>query len=78
MSSETKIDMPASEMTMRKFLKQLGVTGHQNLADALQKAVQSGRLAPGSDVSVTATIEIGDLQFSHVITGTLQAPESHG
>ena len=42
MSSDAKSEMSASEMAMRKFLKQLGVTGHQKLSDALAEAVRSG------------------------------------
>ena len=37
MSKDQREDMTASEMAMRKFLKQLGVTAHQELADALGK-----------------------------------------
>ena len=58
MGEEVKSEMNASEMAMRKFLKQLGVTGHQKLSEALQIAVQSGQLAAGCDVAVTAKIEI--------------------
>jgi hypothetical protein len=76
MSSDAKSDMSASEMTMRKFLKQLGVTGHQKLSDALEEAVRSGVVAPGVDIPVTATIEINDLQLSHVVTATLKAPDA--
>ena len=46
MSSDAKSEMSASEMAMRKFLKQLGVTGHQKLSDALDEAVRSGAVAP--------------------------------
>jgi hypothetical protein len=76
MSSDAKSDMSASEMTMRKFLKQLGVTGHQKLSDALEEAVRSGVVAPGVDIPVIATIEINDLQLSHVVTATLKAPDA--
>ena len=76
MSSDAKLEMSASELSMRKFLKQLGVTGHQKLLDALHNAVRSGNLEPGADVPVTATIEIDDLDFSHVITATLRAPDA--
>ncbi len=78
MSSDEKTNMTASEMTVRKFLKQLGVTGHQNLSDALEDAVRSGVIAPGSDLPVTATIEIGALKFSHVVTASLKAPDADG
>jgi len=78
MGEEVKSEMNASEIAMRKFLKQLGVTGHQKLSEALQIAVQSGQLAAGCDVEVTAKIEIIELEFSHDLTAILKAPELGG
>ncbi len=67
--------MNATEMAMRKFLKQLGVTAHQELADALVKAVADGKLQPGASVPVTARVEIADLAFTHDVSANLVAPE---
>ena len=78
MGEEVKSEMSASEMAMRKFLKQLGVTGHQKLSEALQMAVQSGQLTAGCDVAVTAKIEIIELEFSYDLTATLKAPDLGG
>ena len=78
MSSDAKSDMTASEMTVRKFLKQLGVTGHQKLTEALDKATRSGVLTPGSELPVTATIEVGAIKFSHVVTASVMAPDADG
>ena len=72
---ESRTEMNATEMAMRKFLKQLGVTAHQELADALAKAVADGKLQPGDRVPVTARIEIADLAFTHDVTANLVAPE---
>ena len=78
MGENVKSEMNASEIAMRKFLKQLGVTGHQKLSEALQMAVKSGQLAAGCDVAVTAKIEIVELEFSHDLTAILKAPELGG
>ncbi len=72
---ESRKEMNATEMAMRKFLKQLGVTAHQELADALAKAVVDGKLEPSASVQVTARIEIADLAFMHDVTANLVAPE---
>ena len=72
---ESKTEMNATQMAMRKFLKQLGVTAHQELADALAKAVADGKLRPGASVPVTARIEVADLAFTHDVTANLVAPE---
>ena len=72
---ESGKEMDATQMAMRKFLKQLGVTAHQELADALAKAVADGKLQPGASVPVTARIEVADLAFTHDVTANLIAPE---
>ena len=72
---ESKTEMNATQMAMRKFLKQLGVTAHQELSDALAKAVADGKLQPGASVPVTARIEVADLAFTHDVTANLVAPE---
>ena len=72
---ESKTEMDATQMAMRKFLKQLGVTAHQELADALAEAVADGKLQPGASVPVTARIEVADLAFTHDVTANLVAPE---
>ena len=68
-------EMSASEVAMRKFLKQLGVTTHQQLEEALQARVQSGA-RPGDKMAVTATIHIAELEFSHEIQADLILPEA--
>ena len=78
MSSDAKSDMTASEMTVRKFLKQLGVTGHQKLTEALDEAVRSGVLTPGSELPVSATIEVGTLKFFHSVNASVIAPDADG
>ena len=72
---ESGKEMDATQMAMRKFLKQLGVTAHQELADALAKAVADGKLQPGDPVPVKARIEVADLAFTHEVTANLVAPE---
>ena len=78
MSSDVKSDMTASEMTVRKFLKQLGVTGHQKITDAMDNAVRAGVVSSGNELPVTATIEIGTLKFSHIVSASLVAPDVDG
>ena len=78
MSAESRSEMTESEMAVRKFLKQLGVTGHQKLSEVLEEAVRSGKLITGGDVGVNAKIEIIELEFSYDVTATLKAPELDG
>ena len=68
-------NMSAAELAMRKFLKQLGVTAHQELAEALAKAVADGTLTSGDEITVSARVEISNIAFSHEVSGKLIAPE---
>ena len=61
--------------SIRKFLKHLGVTGHQLLEDELRKAVKDGKIDTGSKVEVDAEITIKNLNVSHKLNGTLTAPD---
>ena len=61
--------------SIRKFLKHLGVTGHQLIEDELRKAVKDGKIDTGSKVEVDAEIKIKNLNVSHKLNGTLTAPD---
>ena len=70
-------EMSVSETTMRKFLKQLGVTTHQKLEAALQTRVNNGSADSGERLAVTAQIVIPELEFTHEIQAELMMPEAH-
>ena len=71
-------EMTASEMSMRKFLKQLGVTAHQELEAAVAKAVADGKLAPGGSIDITAELTIVELGLSHSVAARVIAPDGEG
>jgi uncharacterized protein DUF6494 len=54
-------------MSMRKFLKQVGVTSQQAIEDALRNADTSGK-----EFTAKAVITIDGLEMEHVVTGTLK------
>ena len=45
-------------ISIRKFLKHLGVTGHQIVEDEIREAVKNGKIKTGSKISVSAEIKI--------------------
>ena len=61
----------AFNMSMRKFLKQVGVTSQQQIETAIRAA------APTGPVKVRAVITIPELGMEHVIDGEIAtgAPE---
>ena len=77
-SRRDQVEMTASEMSMRKFLKQLGVTAHQELEAAVAKAVADGKLAPGGSVDITAELTIAELELSHSVSAQVIAPDCEG
>ena len=54
-------------MSMRKFLKQVGVTSQQAIEDAMRGADSSGK-----DYEVKAVITIDGLDMTHEVTGTIK------
>ena len=69
-------DMSPAEMSMRKFLKQLGVTTHQELEVALAKAVAAGKMLPGGTINIKADLRIEALDFNHSVSAELMAPDA--
>ncbi|MEM9475359.1 MAG: DUF6494 family protein [Pseudomonadota bacterium] len=57
-------------MSMRKFLKQVGVTSQQAIEEAVRNAESSGKT-----YAVTATITIAELGMTHTVTGTIQGQD---
>ncbi|MGB7204342.1 MAG: DUF6494 family protein [Anderseniella sp.] len=53
-------------MSMRKFLKQVGVTSQQKIEDAVRA---SGKTS--GKVTVTAKITCGDVGLDHSVTGEI-------
>lgn len=55
-------------MSMRKFLKQVGVTSQQ----AIEKAVREADSADGKTFKVKAVVTIEELGMEHVVTGEIE------
>lgn len=56
-------------MSMRKFLKQVGVTSQQAIEEAMRG--QAG----GKEVAVKAVITIEELGMEHVVTGSIKGQD---
>ncbi len=57
-------------MSMRKFLKQVGVTSQQAIEEAVRNAD-----AAGQSYAVKAVITIEELGMTHEVTGTISGGE---
>ena len=55
-------------MSMRKFLKQVGVTSQQAIEEGLRKADAT----PGQEFQAKMVLTIEGLDVEHVVTGTIK------
>ena len=57
-------------MSMRKFLKQVGVTSQQAIEEAMREA--GAEKTAGKTYPVTVVLTMPDLGVEHTVTGTIQ------
>ena len=64
-------------MSLRKFLKKVGVTSQQEIEEAVREAREAGRL-PAGRVEARVTLSIEGLGLSHQIDGQIEMPGENG
>ena len=57
-------------MSMRKFLKQVGVTSQQAIENAMREADESS----GKSYAVKVVLTIDELGLEHVVDGSIEGP----
>ena len=60
-------------MSLRKFLKTVGVTSQRQIEDAVRAAEQSGS-SPSGSVEAKVVLTIDALGVSHEISGAIEMP----
>ena len=68
--SESPIGTEAFNMSMRKFLKQVGVTSQRQIEQAVREAHEAGSLS-GDQVKARVTLTIDGLDVEHVVEGEI-------
>lgn len=58
-------------MSMRKFLKQVGVTSQQAIEEAMRDADTAGKT-----FEATVVLRINDLDLEHTVTGTITGQDA--
>ncbi len=58
-------------MSIRKFLKQVGVTSQREIEQAVRAAVDSGKLGGSETLKVKVTLTVEALGLSHDIDGDI-------
>lgn len=59
-------------MTIRRFLKKVGVTSQREIEKAVRAALESGRAGGTESFPAKMTLEMPDLGLTHVIEDTIE------
>lgn len=54
-------------MSLRKFLKRVGVTSQREIEQAVQQALQDGRLKGNESIPVKITLSVPELNLTHTV-----------
>lgn len=65
------MDEEALNMSVRKFLKKLGVTAQREIEAAVNEQVSAGALKGGEKLEATATVTVSGLSLEVVVTGPI-------
>ena len=58
--------------SVRKFLKQVGVTSQREIEQAVRDAVQSGKLKGNEKLPAKMVLTVGGVSLSHEITDEIE------
>lgn len=58
-------------MSMRKFLKVVGVTSQQEIEKAVRAAIEAGKIKGKETLKAQMVLTIGDIGLTHKIDGTI-------
>jgi hypothetical protein len=62
----------AFNMSLRKFLKVVGITSQQEVEKAVRAAVADGRLKGNEKLEAKMVLTIGTVSLNHKVDGTIE------
>ena len=65
------MDEEAFNMSVRKFLKKLGVTAQREIEQAVREQLEGGELQGEETLEATATVTVAGLPRDIVVTGNI-------
>ncbi len=66
------MDEDKFNISVRKFLKEVGVTSQREIEKAVWEAVDAGRLKDADSVDAKMTLEVAELGIKHVVEGQIE------
>jgi Family of unknown function (DUF6494) len=66
------MDEDKFNISIRKFLKEVGVTSQRAIENAVHEAVKAGQIKAGATLKVKATLEISAVKLSHHVDGQIE------
>jgi len=70
-NEEETMDEDAFNMSVRKFLKKLGVTAQREIEIGVREELAAGSLQGNETLDATATVTVRGLAHDIVVTGTI-------
>jgi hypothetical protein len=59
-------------MSMRKFLKVVGVTSQQEIEKAVRAAIDAGKVKGQQTLKAQMVLTVGDVGLTHKVDGTIE------
>jgi Family of unknown function (DUF6494) len=59
-------------MSLRKFLKKVGVTSQREIEKAVRAALDEGRLSGNEKLDVVVTLNVGGIELAETIDGRIE------
>jgi hypothetical protein len=66
------MDEDKFNITIRKFLKEVGITAQREIETAVREAIRVGGLNGNEKLAATMTLEIGAIRLTHVVSGEIE------
>ncbi len=65
------MDEDRFNISVRKFLKEVGVTSQREIEKAVRDALDAGDLEAGEALEATMTLEVGGIGLTHIVSGRI-------
>ncbi len=66
------MDEDAFNMSVRKFLKKVGITAQREIEQAVRQAAAAGTLKAGASLPAKATFTVGGVNLTFDVTGEVE------